>query len=63
MEEKICPVCNEPLDPGFHGNQRMHPGCASKRKKEMQREKYKIGNEVKLKIQKNEKVLAFLQAK
>ena len=60
MEERICPVCNEPLDPDSHGNQQIHPDCAYKRKKERQREKYKIGNEAKLRIQKNEKVLGFL---
>ena len=60
MEEKICSYCNEPLDPMAHGNQRMHPECAYKHKMERQKNKYQIGNSAKLRIQKNEEILAQL---
>ena len=60
MEERTCSYCNEPLDPMAHGNQRMHPKCAYLSKKERQNSKYKIGNAAKLKIQKNETVLAHM---
>lgn len=43
-----------------HGNQRMHPKCAYLGKKERQNNKYQIGNAAKLKIQKNETVLALM---
>lgn len=58
MEERICSYCKEPLDPMAHGNQRMHPECAYLEKKDRQKSRYQIGNEAKLKIQKNENILA-----
>jgi len=58
MEERICPECNLPLDPDDHGNKKMHTTCAYSAKKRRQKELYMIGNEVKLKIQKNEVILA-----
>ncbi len=60
MKEGVCPVCNEPLDPDAHGNRIMHVECAYEHKKESQKEKYKIGNQAKLMIQKNEAVAALL---
>ena len=60
MEERICSYCKEPLDPMAHGNQRMHPQCAYWKKKDRQKNRYQIGNAAKLKIQKNEKILAQL---
>jgi len=60
MEERICSYCQEPLDPTAHGNQRMHPECAYRNKKERQNKKYQIGNAAKLQIQNNEAVLAQL---
>ncbi len=60
MEDRICSYCKDPLDPGAHGNQRMHPECAYRYKKERQGMKYQICNTVKLKIQNNEAVLAQL---
>ena len=58
MEDRICSYCKDPLDPGAHGNQRMHPECAYLFKRERQKNKYQIGNAAKLKIQKNEAILA-----
>ena len=58
IEERICSYCKEPLDPTAHGNQRMHPECAYREKKERQKNRYQIGNAAKLKIQKNEAILA-----
>jgi hypothetical protein len=60
MEERICSYCKEPLDPMAHGNQCMHSECAYKYKKERQKNRYQIGNGAKLRIQKNEAVLAQL---
>ena len=60
MEERICTECNLPLDPDAHGNKKMHTHCAYRAKKRRQKEMYQIGNAVKLKIQKNEVVLARL---
>ena len=60
MEERICDYCKRPLDPMAHGNQRMHPECAYRHKKERQIRRYQVGNIAKLKIQKNEKILAQL---
>lgn len=58
MDERICSYCEEPLDPLAHGNQRMHPECAYEEKKDRQKSRYQIGNTAKLKIQKNEIILA-----
>ena len=58
MEERICRYCKEPIDPMAHGNQRLHPECAYEEKKDRQKSRYQIGNEAKLKIQKNEVILA-----
>ena len=63
MEEKICSYCKDPLDPKAHGNQRMHPECAYREKRERQKNRYQIGNIAKLKIQNNEKILAQLLLK
>jgi len=60
MEEKTCSCCTRPLDPMAHGNQHMHPECAYRQKRERQKRKYQIGNAAKLKIQKNEEILARL---
>ncbi len=60
MEERICPVCNQPVESEAHGNQRMHPHCAYKEKKDRQKSRYQIGNEAQLKIQKNEIILALM---
>ena len=59
---KLCKKCNElMLDPDEqHGNRKYHETCAMEQKLERQKEKYKIGNEAKLKIQKTEAVLAQL---
>ena len=58
--QRVCQVCDEPLDEDAHGNKKMHDKCAYNRKKERQKENYQIGNEVKLMIQKNEKIAAAL---
>ncbi len=57
---KLCKRCNGPLDEDSHGNRQMHEHCAYEEKLNRQKVNYKIGNEAKLKIQKNEKALAFL---
>ncbi len=59
---KSCKRCKElMLDPEEkHGNRQYHMECAKEQKLERQKEKYKIGNEAKLKIQKTEAVLARL---
>ena len=56
MDERLCLKCGEPLEPDAHGNQKMHPHCAYGQKKELQKKKYKIGNQTKLSIQKNEAI-------
>lgn len=43
-----------------HGNRKYHETCAMEQKLERQKEKYKIGNEAKLKIQKTEAALTRL---
>ena len=60
MEKRKCSYCHRPLDPMAHGNQRMHPECAYLSKMERQKNKYQIGDTAKLKIQKNDKILAQL---
>jgi len=59
---KLCKRCKElMLDPDEqHGNRQYHEKCAKEQKLERQKEKYKIGNNAKLKIQKTEAVLAHL---
>lgn len=59
---KLCKKCKElMLDPDErHGNRKYHKICAKEQKLERQKEKYKIGNDAKLKIQKTEAVLAHL---
>lgn len=59
---KLCKRCKEVIiDPkGPHGNRQYHEKCAKEQKLERQKEKYKVGNEAKLKIQKTEAVLARL---
>ena len=59
-ESRLCEVCKKPLEAKAHGNQIMHPECAYLHKKKVQKEKYKIGNTVKLMIQKNEAIAAQL---
>lgn len=58
MEDRICSQCYLPLAPDEHGNKKMHTACAYRAKKRRQNEKYQVGNVVKLKIQKNEVILA-----
>ncbi|HUX97904.1 MAG TPA: hypothetical protein VMV47_19385 [Bacteroidales bacterium] len=60
VTHRLCKRCNEPLEEGAHGNRKSHPDCASKLKKQHQKEKYKIGNSAKLMIQKNEAIAADL---
>jgi hypothetical protein len=45
--------CSKPLDSREHGNRKSHKDCAYSYKKLHQKEKYKVGNSVKLMIQKN----------
>lgn len=59
-EIRICKICQQPLDEDSHGNSKAHESCAYRNKKRRQKEKYKIGNSVKLMIQKNEAVAASL---
>ncbi len=58
--ERDCRRCHRPLDPDAHGNQKMHPHCAYEHKKEIQKEKYPVGNNAKKFIQKNEPIAARL---
>ena len=60
MNDRVCKICKEPLEPDAHGNRKMHEECAYTFKKQRQSENYLIGNEAKLMIQKNEKVAALL---
>jgi hypothetical protein len=53
-------MCNSPLEPNEHGNRKAHKKCAYEHKKQSQKEKFKVGNSAKLKIQKNETVAANL---
>lgn len=59
---KLCKRCNKPMldSDERHGNRKYHKICAKEQKLERQKEKYKIGNDAKLKIQKTETVLANL---
>ncbi|MCU0343222.1 MAG: hypothetical protein MUF28_05315 [Ignavibacterium sp.] len=59
-ENRICRICQKPLAEDSHGNTKAHKDCAYKDKKLRQKAKYKIGNSVKLMIQKNEDVAAHL---
>ncbi len=59
-EKRICKICLKPLAEDSHGNTKAHKECAYKDKKLRQKIKYKIGNSVKLMIQKNEEVAADL---
>lgn len=59
-ENRICKICQKPLAEDSHGNTKAHKDCAYKDKKLRQKAKYKIGNSVKLMIQKNEDVAAQL---
>jgi hypothetical protein len=58
--EAICGFCNNQLTDVTHGNRQYHKECAYKRKLQRQKERYSIGNDAKLMIQKNESVLAFI---
>jgi hypothetical protein len=58
--KRDCKFCQLPLADDTHGNRIFHEECAYKEKKKRQKEKYKIGNSVKLMIQKNEAVAAHL---
>ncbi len=60
IAKRLCMRCSKPLDSTEHGNKKSHPNCASKYKKQHQKEKYKVGNSAKLMIQKNEAVAAHL---
>lgn len=59
-ENRFCNVCQGPLETKEHGNRKAHMDCAYENKKQKQKEKYKIGNSVKLMIQKNEALAAHL---
>lgn len=59
-EKRLCTICNLPLSDNEHGNRKSHLYCAYSSKKQRQKEKYRIGNAAKLKIQKNEAVAASL---
>jgi hypothetical protein len=56
----ICKYCKLALDSNKHGNRKAHPECSYKNKLQHQKKKYKIGNNAKLMIQKNEAVSARL---
>jgi hypothetical protein len=58
--KRICGSCQLSLADDDHGNRKYHMECESKRKKQNQKVKYKIGNSAKLMIQKNEGVAASL---
>ncbi len=59
-EKRLCKYCQKPLDSDEHGNRKAHPECSYKNKLQHQKKKYKIGNNAKLMIQKNEAVAARL---
>jgi hypothetical protein len=56
IEIRLCDKCGKPLAEKEHGNRKAHPDCAYEYKKQHQKNKYLIGNSVKLLIQKNESV-------
>ncbi len=56
IEQRFCNKCGKPLGEKDHGNRKSHPDCASKYKKQHQKEKYQVGNSAKLLIQKNEAI-------
>jgi len=60
MDKRVCKICLLPLSDDVHGNKKSHDECAYKEKKKRQREKYRVGNDAKLMIQKNEAVAATL---
>ena len=60
VEKRICKICQISLSDNDHGNRKAHKDCAYEHKKQHQKEKYKIGNSIKLMIQKNEAVAAYL---
>ena len=60
ITNRICIWCNGPLEPNEHGNRKAHTKCAYEHKKQSQKEKFKVGNSAKLKIQKNETAAAIL---
>ena len=59
-ELRICDECKKPLGVEVHGNRKLHPECAYRRRLRHQKEKYRIGNSAKLKVQKNEKQILLL---
>jgi hypothetical protein len=59
-ENRICKFCHKPLDSDEHGNRKSHTECSYKNKLCRQKQKYKVGNNAKLLIQKNEPLAARL---
>jgi hypothetical protein len=60
IEIRLCDKCGKPMGEKEHGNRRAHRECAYEYKKHHQKEKYKVGNSIKLLIQKNEAIAARL---
>ncbi|MGD0343198.1 MAG: hypothetical protein ABSA76_15970 [Bacteroidales bacterium] len=58
--ERFCKFCKKPLSSDEHGNRKSHLECSYKNKLYKQKQKYKVGNNAKLMIQKNEAVAARL---
>jgi len=59
-DQRLCERCKKPLGENIHGNRKYHPQCYNEEKKERQKKNYKIGNSVKLNIQKNDAISAIL---
>ena len=47
IANRLCIMCNSPLEPNEHGNRKAHKKCAYEHKKQSQKEKFKVGNSAK----------------